>query len=73
MMSKKKNSKYLDEEMLEFDKANTYKCKCGHSIVIWPIETKRLCNWCHNYVYRDKKQEFKDKLKNSLKKINNML
>ena len=72
-MSKKKNDKYINENLLEFDKANTFKCKCGHSIVIWPIEKKRLCNWCNHYVYRDKKEEFEEKLKNALKKANYML
>ena len=72
-MSKKFRDKYIDEQMLEFDKANTFKCKCGHSVVIYPKQTKRLCTWCNHYVYRDKKEEFKEKLKNSLKKANNML
>lgn len=43
---------------------NTYKCKCGHSITIPNFINKKLCTWCGNYVYKNKKEEFRDKLKN---------
>lgn len=57
----------IDGKMLEFKKKNTFKCSCGHSVVIYPINEKRLCTWCNHYVYREKKNEFKDKLNNMLK------
>lgn len=39
-------------------------CKCGHSVVIYPMEKKikKICSWCGSYVYTDKKEEFKEKL-----------
>lgn len=40
----------------------TYKCKCGHSEVIPYGKNKVLCSWCHHWVYRNKLDEFKDKL-----------
>lgn len=51
----------------EYDKKNTFKCSCGHSVVIYPNKKKYLCTWCNHYVYRDKKDEFKDKV-NELRK-----
>ena len=53
------------DERIEFDLQNTYKCPCGHSVVIYPTETKRLCLWCNHYVYKSeedrKKAKFKEK------------
>lgn len=37
------------------------KCKCGHTQTLFT--DKAICDWCKNYIYRDKKQEFKDKMK----------
>lgn len=42
------------------------KCKCGHVVVISPINTKKLCSFCGNYIYRDKKDEFKERMKEKL-------
>jgi hypothetical protein len=45
----------------------TIKCpSCLHSILT--TKKKVLCNWCGKYVYKDKKLEFQEKLKASLKK-----
>lgn len=39
-------------------------CSCGHSIVIFPFEhkNKKLCSYCGKYVYKEKKEEFKERL-----------
>lgn len=49
---------------------NTYKCKCGHSVVIYPFEhrKRKLCSWCNRYVFINKEEEFKYKLKERLGK-----
>lgn len=39
----------------------TVKCSCGHSILT--DKKKTLCYWCGNYVYKDKRLEFEEKLK----------
>lgn len=44
------------------------KCKCGHSILM--KNNKIICSYCGNYVYKNKKIEFMDKLKGELKKWN---
>jgi hypothetical protein len=44
----------------------TIKCSCGHSVLT--AKPKTVCTWCGNYVYRDKRLEFEERLKRSLKK-----
>ena len=56
------------ERKVEFDAQNTFKCKCGHSVVIYPNTTKKLCNWCKNYVFRNPRDEFKERMKESIKR-----
>ena len=46
---------------------NTYKCKCGHSISIKPCEKKVLCHWCNKWVFKNKEDEFKYRLKEKMK------
>lgn len=45
------------------------KCRCGHSVLISPVNNKKLCTHCGNYVYRDKKEEFMEKLEYARKNI----
>lgn len=45
----------------EYNKVK-YPCKCGRRVVIPYWADKTLCSWCHRYVYKDKKQEFKERL-----------
>lgn len=42
----------------------SYRCKCGHSVVIYPFERriKKLYSCCGEYVYINEKEEFKDRL-----------
>lgn len=47
---------------------NTVKCDCGHSITITNKHKRLICSWCGNYVYLHKKDEFKNKLKEVMKK-----
>ena len=39
-------------------------CSCGHGVVILPFEhkNKKICSYCGKYVYKDKKEEFKERL-----------
>ncbi len=56
-LSLKDLNKYADEVQ-----NHIYKCKCGHSVLISRKKIKELCNWCGNYVYRNARDEFKDRL-----------
>ena len=42
------------------------KCKCGHTLLISPVNSKKLCSYCGNYVYRNEKEKFKEKMKEIL-------
>lgn len=44
-----------------------YKCNCGHKVIIPAWVDKQLCNWCGNYVYKNKKDEFINKIKQKIK------
>lgn len=50
----------------EYNKVK-YLCKCGRRVVIPHWADKTLCSWCHRYVYKDKKQEFKERLEHARK------
>ena len=56
------------KRMAEIDKYKYY-CKCGHTVVIYPIERKnrKICNWCGQYVYISRQEEFKEKLGGMIK------
>ena len=60
-MSFKDLNKYADEVQNYI-----YKCKCGHSVLIRRNENKSICGWCNRTVYRNPKEEFKDRLETKL-------
>lgn len=39
-----------------------YVCNCGHRVIIPNNRKYNLCDWCGNYVFRDKRDEFKYRL-----------
>lgn len=45
------------KRMAEIDKYKYY-CKCGNSAIIYPFEKrqKKLCDWCGNYIYANKRE-----------------
>ena len=47
------------------------QCKnCGYKAVIPVWVDRQVCNWCGNYVYRNKQLEFKEMLKKRGVEIN---
>lgn len=56
------NKKQMDI-MFQTYTDNTFKCKCGHSVVVSSRIKKVVCNHCGRYVFRDKKDEFMYRLK----------
>ena len=50
----------------EYDKVK-YKCRCGHRVVIKHNQTKAICSWCQNYVFKNNQEEFKYRLKEKIK------
>ena len=61
---KQKNIEKIHQERTD----NTYKCKCGHSVTIRPGLKKVLCNWCNRYVFKNKEDEFKYRVKEQMNK-----
>lgn len=51
------------EKMLEVYRNNSFKCKCGHTVLIPKRIKKRICSYCGVYVFREKKDEFMYRLK----------
>ena len=56
-----------EEERLwaEKDKSKV-TCKCGHVIVLQNKTGRKLCTWCHNWVFKDKQTEFEYRMKENL-------
>lgn len=50
----------------EYDKVK-YICKCGHRVVIPKWVDKQLCDWCGRYVFKDKRSEFKYRIREIIK------
>ncbi len=51
----------------ELDKVK-YRCSCGKRTIISKKDDKAICSWCGNYVFKDKKEEFKYRIKEKTKK-----
>ena len=47
----------------------TVKCPCGHSVIIAYPKKSVICTWCGNKVYKDDKEEFKDRLMKSMRRL----
>lgn len=45
-----------------------YCPKCNHTVEWWTNDKKVLCQWCGNYVFKTKKDEFNYRMKGLLKK-----
>lgn len=37
----------------------SYKCKCGHTVVIVNKTGRAECHYCHNLVFKDEQTRFK--------------
>ena len=46
-----------------------YECKnCGHKVVIPTFQKKNICDWCGNYVFKNKKDEDLFRIKEKINK-----
>lgn len=70
-MNRKNYNNYYDKcwslKSAEYNKVKHY-CNCGHTVIIPKWVDKVLCDWCGKYVYQNKKIEFKEKMKEAMKK-----
>ena len=58
---------YYEKKRLKPYADNRYYCKCGHSVVIMPKKHKVLCTHCGHWVFKNKKDEFKYRIKEKMK------
>lgn len=61
-----------DYDMVFYKKMNELKvpCKhCGHKEIFTTRSDRKICSWCHNYVYKNNYVEFKYKLKENIGKV----
>ena len=62
--------KWINEiEKLYKEKQSMYvpcKCGCKTNRIYEFMGTKKICNWCGNYVYINKEEEFKDRLRSTM-------
>ena len=60
-MNFKELTKYVDE-VQNF----MYKCKCSHTVMIAKAKKYVICSHCGRRVYRNKEEEFKNRLEEKL-------
>lgn len=65
-MNWKKDNEEFQRQSDEYAKVKV-QCKCGHKTVIPFRVDKQICRWCGHYVFRDKKEEFKYRMKEKMK------
>jgi ribosomal protein S27AE len=63
MMSNKEIKKYV-----EIVNRAKIMCDCGHRVIMPPHFDKVICNWCGNYVFRDKKTEFEYRMNEEMRR-----
>lgn len=68
-LKKNKTSGFMYDIKLQEarSQAKIYCQTCGHSLLIGK-QDKVICDWCGHYVFKDKKAEFKYRLKEQLLK-----
>lgn len=70
---KKFTSKYMNvsDDYLEEIAKHKYPCSnCGRKMFIHRLNNYAICDHCGYKVYKSKKDEFRDKLKQAMRKVN---
>lgn len=70
---KKYTSKYMNvsDDYLEEIAKHKYPCSnCGRKMFIHRLKEYAICDHCGCKVYKSKKEEFKDRLRQAMRKVN---
>ena len=67
-MNFKKDTQEYERRADELDKVK-YRCKCGHRVIIPKYVDKQLCDWCGNYVFKNKSEEFKYRMQEKMRRM----
>jgi len=62
LLTDKEYSRMIDE----LDKVK-YMCKCGHRVLIPARKNKEVCTWCGKYVFKNKQDEFRFRVKEKIR------
>ena len=62
------NSRF-NEDTKYFDEVYKLKvkCKCGHTQTVF--KDKTICDWCGSWIFRDKKDEFKYRMLEKIRRV----
>ena len=52
----------VSDKAFDIRTANKIKCKCGHTQLLGN-QDRVICDWCKHWIYKDKRTEFKYKLR----------
>ncbi len=66
-MKKWLSDKEFENMMNEYDKIK-HICKCGHRVIMPKWIDKKICGWCGEYVFKDKKTEFEYRMNEQMKR-----
>ena len=53
------------EKFYNYITKNKISCECGHKIFLYKKD-KLICSWCGRYVFKNKRIEFKYRIKEKL-------
>lgn len=60
-----------DAKLFKRLQTNRFYCsKCGHTVIMMPTTEKKMCTWCGTWVFRNKIDEFKYRVKERLNNVN---
>ena len=48
------------QKLMDAQAEYSFQCKCGRKEIIPVWADKKICTWCGNTIYRNKKAEFDD-------------
>ena len=65
-MEKLLTIKEYERMMQEYDKVK-YRCRCGHRVIIPYNVDKQICSYCKRYVFKNKAEEFKYRVKEKMR------
>lgn len=61
------------DKLYHYYTENRILCKCGHSVVITSKDGKKLCTFCHRYVFANEELEKKYRKEEFIKTLKTRL
>ena len=65
----KKNKKWRNDTKIFNSYSNfSYKCSCGHTVIMTNKVEKTICSYCGNYTFKTKEDEIKYRMQEAIKR-----